>query len=195
MGWIRHALTAVGMTALLALTGCGGTNAPKEVAATTEETSAAVAQGSGGDTNYPTQTSEACDVLTPAIAKSVLGSVGEASQPPPATSNDDVRVTSCVRANAAASLDSPRSVSLLMRVAKSVSGARGNESVFAAGSLPDGAMEVLGYGQAAFWNPAFGQLNILKNGNWYILTSGPIDPRRHTLAETRILADALVDQL
>jgi len=195
MGWIRHALMAVGIAALLALSGCGATNASKEVAATTEDGPPDAAPDPGEDTNYPTQTNEACEVLTQEIAKSILGSVGEAAQPPPSTSTEDVKITSCVRANAAASLDSPRSVSLLMRVATSVTGARGNESVFVSGSLPSGAMEVPGYGQAAFWTPAFGQLNILENGNWYILASGPIDPREHTLAETKTLADAIIDRL
>jgi hypothetical protein len=192
MGSIRHALAAVGVAALLTLHGCGGTATPKEVAPTSDDGSST--SGTTTDTNYPTQKQQACEILTQRIAKSVLGSVGEGVAPPPETSNAEVSVTSCVRANAVAGLDQTRSVSLLMRVAKSVTGAQGNESVFQAGSLPSGAQEVTGYGDAAFWNPSFGQLNILEGGNWYILASGPIDPKKHTLAETKNLADAMIDR-
>ncbi len=193
MGSIRHALTAAGIVMLLALGGCGGSAAPKEVAPTGDE--GASASGTTGDTELPTQKKQACAVLTQEIAKSVLGSVGEETPPPPENSNDDVSVTSCVRANAVTGLDRPMSVSLLMRVAKSVTGAKANESVFQAGGLPSGAMEVSGYGDAAFWNPTFGQLNILKGGNWYIVSSGPIDPKKHTLEGTKPLADAIIGQL
>ena len=213
MGWIRHALIVLGVAALLTLTGCGGTAAPQEVAATNEDgaddAAGAPDAGAGADenadrdatldaakdTDYPTKTEPACQVLTQDIAKSILGSVGEESASPPVNSNDDVNVTSCVRANAASGSSAPRSVSLLMRVAASVTGAQDNESVFAAGSLPSGAQEVAGYGEAAFWNPAFGQLNILKDGNWYILAAGPIDPEKHTLEQTKTLADAIIDTL
>jgi hypothetical protein len=192
---MRRATTVLGLTALLALTGCGATDAPEEVVASTVEDPLAASQDPGEDTSYPTQTDDACDVLSQRIAKTLLGSVGDAARPPPPTTDEDVTLTSCVRSNALADRDTPTSVSLLMRVARSVTGARGNESVFAPGALPSGALKVPGYGQAAFWNPAFGQLNILKNGNWYILASGPIDPRKHTLAQTRSLADAIIGRL
>ena len=195
MRWTRHALATGGLAALLALIGCGGTPKTEQVSAGREESSPEAALDAGAGTDYPTQAKKACDVLTRDVARSVLGSVGEEPPPAPATSTEDLTVTSCVHANPAASLKTPRSVSLLMRGATSVTGAKSNESVFVSGSLPSGAQEVTGYGQAAFWNPAFGQLNILKDGNWYILAAGPIDPGKHTLAETKTLADAIVDQL
>ena len=52
-----------------------------------------------------------------------------------------------------------------------------------------------GYGEQAFWNPAFGQLSILNEGNWYILAAGPINTRQRTLADAKKLADAIKDRL
>ena len=184
---IRPALVAVGLAALLALGGCGQT---KPTAAKTDSGSSSPA-----DTSYPTQTRKACDVLTAEIAKSLLGSVAAAAPPVPVADSDAVLVTTCVRANAVTGLDKTRSLSLLMRVAKSKVGATANESVFSSASLPTGAQNVSGYGDHAFWNPAYGQLNILKNGNWYILSSGLIDPRKHTLPDAEKLADKIIDKL
>jgi hypothetical protein len=190
MSSIRHALFATGLAALLALNGCGSADPTKEVAATSDDSSA---QKSSGD--YPTQKKSACEVLSVEVAKSLLGSVGDETAPVPDTGSADITVSTCVRANAVAGSDKAPSVSLLMRVAKSATGATSNEAVFAKGSLPSNAEVVDGYGEQAFWNPAYGQLNILKDGNWYILSSGPIDPTKHTLAETSELADAIIDQL
>jgi hypothetical protein len=189
---IRHVATGLGLAALLALSGCGAATETTDTAAKTDIGSSPAAQTTP---DYPTQAKKACEVLTADIAKTLLGSVGDESAPAPDPGSAGVNVSSCVRANTVVGFDKTRSVSLLMRVATSQTGAESNESVFTTGSLPTGAQQVDGYGDKAFWNPAFGQLNIFENGNWYILSSGQIDPRTHTLADTLKLADALKSQL
>jgi hypothetical protein len=188
---IRPALTALSLAALLVLSGCGN-NTLKETAAKSDGGSSTGVQKAKG---YPNQTMSACDILSREVATSLLGSVGQDSPPVPGTNSADVNVSSCVRANAVATLDQARSVSLLMRIAMTPTGARTNASAFSPGSVPGGAQDVLGIGQQAFWNPALGQLNILKDGNWYIVSSGPIDPRKHTLADSAKLAKAIIDKL
>jgi hypothetical protein len=188
---IRPALTAVCLAALLVPTGCGNSTI-KESAAKSDAGSSTSDQLPKG---YPNQLRTACEILSREVATSMLGSVGEDSPPVPDTSSADVKVSSCVRANAVATLDQARSVSLLMRIARTGTGAQTNASAFAPGSVPGGAQDVLGIGQQAFWNPALGQLNILDNGNWYIVSSGPIDPRKHTLTDSAKLAKAIVDKL
>ena len=198
MGSVQRAFAALGLAVLLAITGCGfgsGGGAPKNVA----DPAASQDISPSDERSYPTQTSEACDVLTARAAKKVLGSVGPASTPSPKNSSNDVGVTSCVRTNAlslsADADDQAESASLLVRVARTARGAHNNAAVFAPGSRPPGSQNVTGYGEKAYWNPTFGQLSILSGGNWYILAAGPINPRQRTLAEAKRLADAIKDKL
>jgi hypothetical protein len=193
MGSVQRSFATLGLAVLLAISGCGfGSegDAPETVAGSNSQGASAPENRS-----YPTQTSRACDVLTAPAAKQVLGSLGPVSTPPPANSSRDVSVSSCVRTNALSSLDRAESASLLMRVARSARGAQSNAAVFATGSRPPGSQKVIGYGEQAFWNPAFGQLSILDEGNWYILAAGPINPRQRTLTDAKKLADAIKDKL
>ncbi len=194
MGPVRRSFATLGLAALLAICGCGfgsGDETPKNVSGSTTTQDA----GTPGTRSYPTQTSKACDVLTARAAKEVLGTLGPVSTPPPANSTSDVRVSSCVRSNALTAEDRAESASLLMRVARTARGAQSNAAVFASGSRPRGSKNVTGYGEQAFWNPAFGQLSILNEGNWYILAAGPINTRQRTLADAKKLADAIKDKL
>jgi hypothetical protein len=189
---LRHAPVLVALLALLSLAGCGSDGG----SATGGGTGPAVTSPEDdqqGSTSYPTQARKACDVLTEAIAQKLLGQVSPATTPSQGTSSDDISVSTCVRTSTDTSVAKSASATLLMRVARNATGAQGNRAVFDA--PPPGAHEVEGYGDKAFWNPAFGQLNILSDGNWYILTLGPIDQKLHTLEQTRKLADALKDSI
>jgi hypothetical protein len=194
---MRQCAALLGLVALLTLTGCGGSDTSGGAAAPTVADQGDTADGGAssdeGSTAYPTQSKKACDVLTDAVANKVLGKAAPPTGPLPSNSNDSVTVTTCSRTNDVDSISKAESATILLRVAKNETGAHSNELVFA--SLPDGAEEVSGYGEKAFWNPAVGQLNILNNGNWYILSVGPIDPRKHTLEEAKTLAEAIKDQL
>jgi hypothetical protein len=191
---IRRALVLVAAVALLALTGCG---ASRDTSANGTSPTAAADDGGGSSaedsTSYPTQPKKACDILTAAVAKSLLGSVAPETAPSPKTSSAHIVVSTCVRTNAVTTVQKSGSATLLMRVARDATGAESNIQVFATPSTA--AQPVSGYGEKAFWTPGLGQLNILGHGNWYILSIGPIDPRKHTLAQTLQLADAIKDQL
>lgn len=190
MGSTRRGVAAIGLAALLALTACGGGNGGG-----TEKDTSSKSDGGSEDRSYPTQTAKACDVVTEKVTKDLLGSVGPESPATPDVDSPDIRVSTCIRVNAASGVSTTRSVSLVMRVAESETGASSNEAVFASGARPAGAQEVSGYGEEAFWAPTMGQLNILNKGNWYILTSGPLDTTKSKLADTQKLADALADKL
>jgi hypothetical protein len=198
---MRHHAALLGLVALLSLTGCGGSDTSGGASAPSVADqgdnaggdTSVDAGGDAGSTSYPTQSKKACDVLTDAVAKKVLGKAAPPTGPLPSNSNDSITVTTCSRTNDVDSISKAESATILFRVAKDETGAHSNELVFE--SLPAGAEQVRGYGEKAFWNPTVGQLNILSNGNWYILSVGPINPRKHTLEETRSLADAIKDQL
>lgn len=146
---------------------------------------------------------DACDVLTDAAAKQVLGqgatkgdtSAGEAS-------SDDVSVSNCIytyQANPGGSiqqqLQDTTTASVLARAARTKTGADSNKAVFDA-QKPAGVQDVSGYGDKAYWNPQFAQLNVLKGNNWYIISNYTgTSPSKATLDEAKKLADAIKPNL
>ncbi len=188
MNAIRRATMIVGVTTLLAVSGCGGTSKKDDVVAS-DGTSADTKKAS----ELPTQAKTACDLLTQEVAKSVLGSVAGEAGPAQDNRSADIALSSCVRANNVARLDQARSASLIMRVARTETGSQSNAAAFEPAALPGGAQSVSGYGDKAFWNPTLGQLSILDDHNWYVLSIGPTNPAKHTLADAEKLADAIKD--
>jgi hypothetical protein len=118
---------------------------------------------------------DACDVLTENIAKQVLGDTAKNGEIPGGTSTKDVTVSSCVYTaridpNGKISISNTKGVSVLVRAAKTNTGAGTNKAQFSS-AKPAGVQDVSGIGDAAYFDPQFGQLNILKGGNWYIVTN------------------------
>lgn len=185
---IQPAVLAAGLAALLTLSGCGKSAAPEQ-AASNDTNSAAKT------TSYPTQPKKACEILTQRIATSLLGGLTESAGPIRETGSASVRISSCVRTSSLNKIDKSGAVSLVVHVAQTSAGAQTNAEAFDPDALPRSAQEVLGYDEKAFWDPTLGQLNILHEGNWFILASGPIDPTKHTLAQTKKLAAAVADDL
>jgi hypothetical protein len=145
---------------------------------------------------------DACSVLTEAIASQVLGATPTKGDTTAGNvSSDSISVSNCTyfyKANSTGSiLEQQRgihTVSLLARAAKDTTGANSNQAQFAA--LPSGSQWVAGYGAKAYWNPKYGQLNILNNNNWYILSHyDGTSPTSGTLDQAKELADALANNL
>lgn len=132
---------------------------------------------------------DACSVLTPAVAQQLTGA-DATTTPVPETSTSSVSVTNCSYYSSSAKL----SVSLLSRSALDQAGADTNKGQFSTG-LPSGTQSVSGYGDAAYWSPTYGQFNILKHNNWYILSFGGTNPTTHTLDDGKKLADLIIDKL
>ena len=118
---------------------------------------------------------KACDILTQEVAKELLGdSIQNSSTDPRANSNEDVAVSNC---NYATTIDvtDPTAipdisgVGLLVRSAKSTDGAATNSQQFEQ-LKPEDPNTVTGIGDKAYYSEQFKQLNVLKNGNWYIVT-------------------------
>lgn len=140
----------------------------------------------------------ACDVLTEATAKNILGDAAAKGDLPAASqvSTKDVSVSSCVYTAkidpaAAVRLSNTKGVSVLVRAAKTNSGSDSNKSQFGS-AKPAGVQDVAGIGDAAFFNPQFGQLNVLKGGNWYILSNYSGGSSTGTVESNKKLADLLV---
>ncbi len=118
---------------------------------------------------------DACDVLTKDVAIKILGdsptkgdlSAGNAS-------TNDISVTNCIYSvqiqPGALKANNTKGVSVLARSAKTSAGVKSNKYIFG-DAKPQGVQDVSGIGDQAFFNPKFGQLNVRKGGNYYIVSN------------------------
>lgn len=140
---------------------------------------------------------QACSIFTLADAKQVLGDGAKGGVSPPDSSSDDLAVSSCIYTQStgpSAPVSSTKTASLLMRKPKTDDGKQSNIDQF--GQLkPHGVQDVSGYGNSAYWDAQHGQLNILKNGTWYIISNGPVTPSARTLDGAEQLAALLIDKM
>ena len=147
---------------------------------------------------------DACDVLTDAVAKQVLGDTATKGETAAGNaSSDDVSVSNCTyfkktvtAGSALAQAQATETAGLLVRAAKTKTGADSNKAIFATDKLPSGAQAVSGYGDKAFFNPQFGQLNVLVGGNYYIISHHVgVNATKGTLDQAKQLADAVKNNL
>jgi hypothetical protein len=156
------------------------------------------ASGSTSAVNKKTQAAKAaCDIFTLADAKLLLGSAAKGGDNTQESSSPYLAVSDCTYAQEQASsapVSSGQSATLLVRAPKTEKGVASNSNEFGA-LRPVGVQDVAGYGDNAYWDAAHGQLNILKNQNWYIVSYGPVSPAERTLDQTRQLADLLIGKM
>lgn len=146
---------------------------------------------SGDGSAATRQVVEACEVLTKADAEAVLGEVEDLPAKGEGSETADLVVTSCHYLAAGGGGADGVGAGLVVRSALTEAGAEDNRSVFE--DLPDGAQEVEGYGDRAFWSPEFGQFHVLADDTWFLLTHGPLNPRGATLEDAKRLADQIDD--
>lgn len=108
----------------------------------------------------------ASQVLTPAIARQVLGAPAKAS---PHNKMADTMTGPIWVSNANYSLSGGRSVSLLIRHAASKDEA---SSIFHSSKLSFKGVDVHGLGVPAYRTKTPAQLNVLKGANWLIISVG-----------------------
>ena len=144
----------------------------------------------------------ACEIFTIEKAREILGSgaVKSAnSSEPSASYSEDIATSRCSytdqQYDETASLESKKLASLTLRSPRNDTGRAANQAVFVKETLPNGAVMVERYGDGAFWNPEYGQLNILKAGEWYVLDYGSFLPQTRGQGDTEKFADILADRL
>ena len=134
---------------------------------------------------------EACQFLTKERAAQLLGTSATLGQEPSPSNSDDLKVTNCVYNNNAGNFKDIVSVSVLVRSPLTETGANSNSETFSNTSLV-GDVSVDGYGEKAMWNSTTGQLNILKDRNWIVVTFGKAQPNSRSLEETKNAANILL---
>ena len=142
----------------------------------------------------PLSSVTACDVLTDTVAKSIIGD--DTSKPAGSVgdiSTTDIAVTTCSYTTnihtTSTSIPKSSGVSVLARIAKTEAGAANNKEQFT--NKPANVQVVKDIGDAAFYNPDFRQLNVLKGNNWYIVTYYVDTITNSTIDTDKQLAQAL----
>ncbi len=140
---------------------------------------------------------KACSIFTLAEAKQLLGDGAKGSASPPESESGDLAVSSCSY-NQSSGPNVPvaatKVASLLLRAPKTAAGIQSNMNQFGV-VKPANVQDVSGYEDNAYWDQDHGQLDILKNNNWYILSYGSPTPSSRTLEQTKQLADLLINRL
>jgi hypothetical protein len=161
---------------------------------------------SGSDTKSNTDTStnpkdlsnkaNACEILTAEVARKFFGGATEDVQEAPAQNpTGDVMVTNCNYMEKAKNGSAmPRQAGLLLRAGQNDAGVKDNENGFKQQRTKKDK-DVPGIGDSAFWSPSYGQLNVLKGDNWYIITAGGVLAKDRTLADAKKLAGLFNDKL
>jgi hypothetical protein len=149
----------------------------------------------GQSTAFPQR--KACGIFTLADAKQILGDSAKGGENGTPTSSGDLEVSTCSYTQDAgnnAPVSGSKSATLLVRAPKTGVGTTSNQNQF--GYLkPAGSQPVTDYGDSAYWDPQYGQLNILKHNSWYVLSNGPITPSERTLDQAKALADILISKM
>lgn len=140
---------------------------------------------------------KACAIFTLADAKKLLGDTAKGGENGAPISSADLAVSTCTYTQDAGNnvpVSTSPSATLLVQLPQTPRGITSNRNQF--GPLrPDSVQPVNGYGDSAYWDPQYGQLDILKNNAWYILSYGPITPADRTLAQTEQLANILINKM
>ncbi|HET9721593.1 MAG TPA: hypothetical protein VFP32_01000 [Candidatus Saccharimonadales bacterium] len=140
---------------------------------------------------------KACDIFTLADAKKLLGDNAKGGQSTPDKSSSDLSVSTCsytADSGSNAPVSSNNSASLTVRTPSSSAGTQVGQKEFDYPPAPQD-QKVTGYGDDAYWDAQTGQLNILKNNIWYVLSYGPATPADRTLTQTEQLANLLTGKL
>lgn len=110
---------------------------------------------------------KACDIYTFNKAQEILGAGTQQGDTVPETRQGNTLVSTCTYTDGSSNPKTLQVSTVLVRSSTDNSSITGFSS-----AKPADAITVSGFGDAAYWSPKLGQLNILKGKNWAIITSG-----------------------
>lgn len=126
------------------------------------------------------KSNEACNVFSYSQAKIILGD-NNLTIDSDAKEIEGFTINSC--SYSINSSESRQKASLLIRKSKNKTNSNEDKAQFSV-YKPAGAENITGYGDAAYWNSDFGELHILNDGSWYVITNGPDDAVKRKLEES-----------
>ena len=130
---------------------------------------------------------KACDLLTPARAQSVLGEKINGVDSNEPKISGDIATSKCAYSDLNA--DVMKVAAVAIRSGINDEGVAQNTSDFKTAKAQAGNTTVTGFGDGAFFNPRSGQLNVLKDHKWIIVSYGlGSSPQTNSLEEVSALA-------
>lgn len=175
----------LGLVVLVAVIAIGGIGLAVNKSINNKNTEAAF-------TSFPVT---ACKVLTPEIAKTILGGTAITSngRGKPIESKD-AKVTTCTYINQKTASANTKTVTIMVRSAKTKTAADANLAQIK-NFQSHGSVAVPVFGETAYWNNSVHQLTFIKHNNLYILSSGVAPPSANSVDAAKQIVDAIKDKL
>ncbi len=122
--------------------------------------------------HYTYQPIKACDILTPTEAVDLLGDKVNSVDKNQPTVSGDVATSKCSYTDLNPDANNMTFVAVAVRSAVYDSGIQKNKTDFATAKSNNDVESVKGLGQSAYFNKVNGQLNVLDDKKWIILSYG-----------------------
>ena len=147
---------------------------------------------SGPKVDYPPTV--ACDTLTSLEAQELLGNSAFNSADDPAVISGDLATSRCGYTDGSADTNTMIVAAVILRAGINDKGVEQNKTEFTQGTPTQGVEIVKDLGDSAYYNQVNGQLNVLKDKNWYIFSYGVgSNPEANLVEEAVKLAEKVLN--
>lgn len=136
----------------------------------------------------------ACDLLTMTEAKSLLGdkTINGVNQTP--VQSGDLTISKCSYSDGLPDTANAVVAAIVVRSGINDAGILQNKKEFVAGKPSAGIQDVTGIGDSAYFNAGLGQLNVLKDSTWILVSYGSgASPQGNSLEDTETLAKLVLN--
>ena len=135
----------------------------------------------------------ACTLLTPAEAKELLGDAVLNTVSTPPTQTGDIATSKCGYSDGKLDTANAVVIAIIVRSGINDSGIALNKAQFVSGTPTENVEMVKDLGDNAYFNKTLGQLNVLKDSTWILISYGPsANPAANTLEDAVKLAKKIV---
>jgi hypothetical protein len=146
---------------------------------------------SGPKVDYPPTV--ACDTLTSLEAQELLGNSAFKSADDPAVISGDLATSRCGYTDGTNNTETMIVAAVILRAGINDKGVEQNKTEFVDGTPTQGVEVVKDVGDSAYFNQVNGQLNVLKDKNWYIFSYGSGSaPEANTVEDAVALANKVI---
>jgi len=146
---------------------------------------------SGPKVDY--QPTVACDTLTSLEAQELLGNSAFNSANDPAVIAGDLATSRCGYTDGTNNTETMIVAAVILRAGINDKGVEQNKTEFTQGTPTQGVERVKDLGNSAYFNQVNGQLNVLKDKNWYIFSYGQGSaPENNKLEDVVALAHKVI---
>jgi len=147
---------------------------------------------SGPKVDYPPTV--ACNTLTSLEAQELLGNSAFNSADDPAVISGDLATSRCGYTDGTNNTETMIVAAVILRAGINDKGVEQNKTEFAQGTPTQGVEVVKDLGDSAYYNQVNGQLNVLKDKNWYIFSYGVgSTPEANIVEDTVKLAEKVLN--